>query len=195
MTSENFEEKVRQARAALITCMVDAGAEIFSESEPFDDLDDGEDEPFDQDLTCLLLNDVEYYVGPATCDPSTFDELVTDKDFKLVTVQRNGHHHFEIAAIAVMGSPLSPETLNELTFDLRPDTAESYVRDGDTFSDGSLRASFCEPFAIEVSVENQDNNVWVVRRFRVEDTDSDTFTASVSEVIDLVNRVRLQVLS
>jgi hypothetical protein len=40
-----------------------------------------------------------------------------------------------------------------------------------------------------------DNNVWVVRRFRVEEVQASTFHQSMAQFLSLVNTVRDKVLS
>ena len=194
MTLEDFDVQLLLAREAITEWLVKAGAEV-ADSDDYGDFDDEDDEEFGDELTTLLLDDIEFYIGPATCDSSQFEEWVTDKDFKLVAVSRNGHHHLEIAAVPVLGSPLPLSVLDDLVRDLQPDEPEAYVKVGDTFSDGSMKTSFCDPFAIEVRDDGGSNNVWVVRRFRIDDTTSEDFDSLMSEVVNLAREVRDKVES
>jgi hypothetical protein len=189
MTDFEFETELHDAKTALINWMVSAGAEV-GEIE-----DDDEEGSLDDDIIGMRIDEVEFFVGEATCDSSNFNELVVDDDFSLISVSRNGHHHLEIAALAISASPFSLDILNNLVDGLRPDVLEDYVKEGDTFSDGTLSPGFCIPFAIEVSSEMMDNNVWVVRRFRVEEVQASTFHQLMTEFLSLVNTVRDKVLS
>jgi hypothetical protein len=189
MTDVDFETELHDAKTSLIHWMVSAGAEV-GEIE-----DDEEEGSLDDDIVGMRIDEVEFFVGDATCDSSNFNELVVDDDFSLVSVSRNGHHHLEIAALAIAASPFSLDILNNFVDELRPDVLEDYVKEGDTFSDGTLSPSFCIPFAIEVSSEMMENNVWVVRRFRVEEVQASTFHQSMSEFLSLVNAVQDKVLS
>jgi hypothetical protein len=187
MPDENFEVQIQRAKKTLVSWMVEEGAEIMDTDE---DLVGSDEEMSYSKLIPLSWNDVEYFIGDATCDPSHFYELVTDKDYKLIEVSQNGHHHFEIAAFTVSDSPLSIETLNEKVEDLRPDIVEAYVKKDDTFLDGSMKTSFCQPFTIEASTDGDYNNVWVVRRFRVQDIDDGSFVGLMTEFLTLVNQVQ-----
>ena len=187
MSDENFKVQVQRAKQTLVNWMIEAGAEIMDTEDDFDDSD--EELPYAK-MIPLSWNGVEYFIGDATCDPSGFYELVTDKDFKLNSVSRNGHHHLEIAAFTVIDSPFSIEILDEKIEDLRPDVVEAYVKADDTFSDGSMKTSFCQPFTIEASTDGDYNNVWVIRRFRVQDFDDDSFTGLMTEFFALVDQVQ-----
>ena len=186
MSDENFEVQVQRAKETLVNWMIEAGAEIMDTEEDFDDSDE---EMSYAKMIPLSWNGVEYFIGDATCDPS-LHEVVTDKDYKLVSVSQNGHHHFEIAAFTVIDSSLSIEMLDEKVEDLRPDIVEAYVKAGDTFLDGSMKTSFCQPFTIEASTDGDYNNVWVVRRFRVQDIDDGSFIGLMTEFLTLVNQVQ-----
>jgi hypothetical protein len=187
MSDENFEVQIQRAKQTLVSWMVDAGAEIMDTDE---DLDDSDEEMSYAKMIPLSWNGVEYFIGDATCDPSHFYELVTDKDFKLVSVSRNGHHHFEIAALILLDPDLSSESVHGTVNDLKPDLVEPYVKEGNTFLDGSMKPSFCLPFNIEVPDDGEDNNVWVVRRFRIQDIDDGSFTGLMTEFLTLVNQVQ-----
>jgi hypothetical protein len=187
MSDENFEVQLQRAKQTLVSWMVDAGAEIMDTDE---DLDDSDEEMSYAKMIPLSWNGVEYFIGDATCDPSHFYELVTDKDFKLVSVSRNGHHHFEIAAFILLDPDLSSESVHGTVNDLKPDLVEPYVKEGNTFLDGSMKPSFCLPFNIEVPDDGEDNNVWVVRRFRIQDIDDGSFTGLMTEFLTLVNQVQ-----
>jgi hypothetical protein len=187
MSDENFEVQLQRAKQTLVSWMVDAGAEIMDTDE---DLDDSDEEMSYAKMIPLSWNGVEYFIGDATCDPSHFYELVTDKDFKLVSVSRNGHHHFEIAAFILLDPDLTSESLHDTLNDLKPDIVEPYLKEGNTFLDGSMKPSFCLPFNIEVPDDGEDNNVWVVRRFRIQDIDDGSFTGLMTEFLTLVNQVQ-----
>jgi hypothetical protein len=187
MSDENFEVQLQRAKQTLVSWMVDAGAEIMDTDE---DLDDSDEEMSYAKMIPLSWNGVEYFIGDATCDPSHFYELVTDKDFKLVSVSRNGHHHFEIAAFILLDPDLSSESVHGTVNELKPDIVEPYVKEGNTFLDGSMKPSFCLPFNIEVPEDGEDNNVWVVRRFRIQDIDDGSFTGLMTEFLTLVNQVQ-----
>jgi hypothetical protein len=187
MSDENFEVQIQRAKQTLVSWMVDAGAEIMDTDE---DLDDSDEEMSYAKMIPLSWNGVEYFIGDATCDPSHFYELVTDKDFKLVSVSRNGHHHFEIAAFIPLDPDLSSESVHGTVNELKPDIVEPYVKEGNTFLDGSMKPSFCLPFNIEVPEDGEDNNVWVVRRFRIQDIDDGSFTGLMTEFLTLVNQVQ-----
>ena len=187
MSDENFEVQLQRAKQTLVSWMVDAGAEIMDTDE---DLDDSDEEMSYAKMIPLSWNGVEYFIGDATCDPSHFYELVTDKDFKLVSVSRNGHHHFEIAAFIPLDPDLSSESVHGTVNELKPDIVEPYVKEGNTFLDGSMKPSFCLPFNIEVPDDGEDNNVWVVRRFRIQDIDDGSFTGLMTEFLTLVNQVQ-----
>ena len=189
MTDFDFETELHDAKTALINWMVSAGAEV-GEIE-----DDEEEGSLDDDIVGMRIDEVEFFVGEATCDSSNFNELLVDDEFSLISVSRNGHHHLEIAGLAIAGSPFSLDMLNNFVEELRPGVVEDYVKEGDTFSDGTFSPSFCIPFAIEVSSEMMDNNVWVVRRFRVEEVQASTFHQSMTEFLSLVHSVRDKVLS
>ena len=186
MSDENFEVQVQSAKQELVNWMVEAGAEAIYADE---DQDDIEDESWEPEIFAVTRNDVEYFIGDATCDPSHFYELVTDKDFKLVSVSRNGHHHFEIAALVLLDPGLSSESLHDTLNDLKPDIVEPYVKEGNTFLDGSMKTSFCLPFHIEVPSDGEDNNVWVVRRFRVQDFEDGSYVDLMTEFLALVDQV------
>jgi hypothetical protein len=166
--------------------MVEEGAEIMDTDE---DLVGSDEEMSYSKLIPLSWNDVEYFIGDATCDPSHFYELVTDKDFKLVSVSRNGHHHFEIAALVLLDPDLTSESLHDTLNDLKPDIVEPYLKEGNTFLDGSMKPSFCLPFNIEVPSDGEDNNVWVVRRFRVQDFEDGSYVDLMTEFLALVDQV------
>jgi hypothetical protein len=74
--------------------------------------------------------------------------------------------------------------------DLKPDIVEPYLKEGNTFLDGSMKPSFCLPIHIEVPSDGEDNNVWVVRRFRIQDIDDGSFTGLMTEFLTLVNQVQ-----
>jgi hypothetical protein len=186
MSDENFEVQIQRAKQTLVSWMVEEGAEIMDTDE---DLDDSDEEMSYAKMIPLSWNGVEYFIGDATCDPSHFYELVTDKDFKLVSVSRNGHHHFEIAAFILLDPDLSSESVHGTVNDLKPDLVEPYVKEGNTFLDGSMKPSFCLPFNIEVPDDGEDNNVWVVRRFRIQDIDDGSFTGLMTEFLALVDQV------
>jgi hypothetical protein len=186
MSDENFEVQVQSAKQELVNWMVEAGAEAIY---PDEDQDDIEDESWEPEIFAVTRNDVEYFIGDATCDPSHFYELVTDKDFKLVSVSRNGHHHFEIAALVLLDPDLTSESLHDTLNDLKPDIVEPYVKEGNTFLDGSMKPSFCLPFNIEVPSDGEDNNVWVVRRFRVQDFEDGSYVDLMTEFLALVDQV------
>ena len=187
MSDENFEVQIQRAKQTLVSWMVEEGAEIMDTDE---DLVGFDEEMSYSKLIPLSWNDVEYFIGDATCDPSHFYELVTDKDFKLVSVSRNGHHHFEIAALVLLDPDLSSESVHGTVNELKPDIVEPYVKEGNTFLDGSMKPSFCLPFYIEVPDDGEDNNLWVVRRFRVQDIDDGSFTGLMTEFLTLVNQVQ-----
>ena len=187
MSDENFEVQIQRAKQTLVSWMVEAGAEAIYADE---DQDDIEDESWEPEIFAVTRNDVEYFIGDATCDPSHFYELVTDKDFKLVSVSRNGHHHFEIAALVLLDTDLTSESLHDTLNDLKPDIVEPYLKEGNTFLDGSMKPSFCLPIHIEVPSDGEDNNVWVVRRFRIQDIDDGSFTGLMTEFLTLVNQVQ-----
>ena len=187
MSDENFEVQIQRAKQTLVSWMVEEGAEIMDTDE---DLVGSDEEKSYSKLIPLSWNDVEYFIGDATCDPSHFYELVTDKDFKLVSVSRNGHHHFEIAALILLDPDLSSESVHGTVNELKPDIVEPYVKEGNTFLDGSMKPSFCLPFNIEVPDDGEDNNLWVVRRFRVQDIDDGSFTGLMTEFLTLVNQVQ-----
>jgi len=186
MSDENFEVQVQSAKQELVNWMVEAGAEAIYADE---DQDDIEDESWEPEIFAVTRNDVEYFIGDATCDPSHFYELVTDKDFKLVSVSRNGHHHFEIAALILLDPDLSSESVHGTVNDLKPDIVEPYVKEGNTFLDGSMKPSFCLPIHIEVPSDGEDNNVWVVRRFRVQDFEDGSYVDLMTEFLALVDQV------
>jgi len=186
MSDENFEVQLQRAKQTLVSWMVEAGAEIMDTDE---DLDGSDEEMSYSKMIPLSWNGVEYFIGDATCDPSHFYELVTDKDFKLVSVSRNGHHHFEIAALILLDPDLSSESLHDTVNDLKPDIVEPYVKEGNTFLDGSMKPSFCLPFHIEVPGDGEDNNVWVVRRFRVQDFEDGSYVDLMTEFLALVDQV------
>jgi len=187
MSDENFAVQVLRAKKALISWMIEAGAEAINTDE---DQDDIEDESWEPEIFAVTRNDVEYFIGDATCDPSHFYELVTDKDFKLVSVSRNGHHHFEIAALVLLDPDLTSESLHDTLNDLKPDIVEPYLKEGNTFLDGSMKPSFCLPINIEVPSDGEDNNVWVVRRFRVQDFEDGSYVDLMTEFLILVNQVQ-----
>lgn len=187
MSDENFAVQVLRAKKALISWMIEAGAEAINTDE---DQDDIEDESWEPEIFAVTRNDVEYFIGDATCDPSHFYELVTDKDFKLVSVSRNGHHHFEIAALVLLDPDLTSESLHDTLNDLKPDIVEPYLKEGNTFLDGSMKPSFCLPINIEVPSDGEDNNVWVVRRFRVQDFEDGSYVDLMTEFLTLVNQVQ-----
>ncbi|CAB4558466.1 MAG: hypothetical protein F2891_01030 [Actinobacteria bacterium] len=186
MSDENFEVQVQSAKQELVNWMVEAGAEAIYADE---DQDDIEDESWEPEIFSVIRNDVEYFIGDATCDPSHFYELVTDKDFKLVSVSRNGHHHFEIAALFLLDPDLTSESLHDTLNDLKPDIVEPYLKEGNTFLDGSMKPSFCLPIHIEVPSDGEDNNVWVVRRFRVQDFEDGSYVDLMTEFLALVDQV------
>ena len=186
MSDENFEVQVQSAKQELVNWMVEAGAEAIY---PDEDQDDIEDESWEPEIFAVTRNDVEYFIGDATCDPSHFYELVTDKDFKLVSVSRNGHHHFEIAAFILLDPDLTSESVHGTVNDLKPDIVEPYVKEGNTFLDGSMKPSFCLPIHIEVPSDGEDNNVWVVRRFRVQDFEDGSYVDLMTEFLALVDQV------
>ena len=186
MSDENFEVQVQSAKQELVNWMVEAGAEAIYADE---DQDDIEDESWEPEIFAVTRNDVEYFIGDATCDPSHFYELVTDKDFKLVSVSRNGHHHFEIAAFILLDPDLTSESLHDTLNDLKPDIVEPYLKEGNTFLDGSMKPSFCLPIHIEVPSDGEDNNVWVVRRFRVQDFEDGSYVDLMTEFLALVDQV------
>jgi hypothetical protein len=186
MSDENFEVQVQSAKQELVNWMVEAGAEAIYADE---DQDDIEDESWEPEIFAVTRNDVEYFIGDATCDPSHFYELVTDKDFKLVSVSRNGHHHFEIAALVLLDPDLTSESLHDTLNDLKPDIVEPYLKEGNTFLDGSMKPSFCLPFHIEVPGDGEDSNVWVVRRFRVQDFEDGSYVDLMTEFLALVDQV------
>ena len=186
MSDENFEVQIQRAKQTLVSWMVDAGAEIMDTDE---DLDDSDEEMSYAKMIPLSWNGVEYFIGDATCDPSHFYELVTDKDFKLVSVSRNGHHHFEIAAFILLDPDLTSESLHDTLNDLKPDIVEPYLKEGNTFLDGSMKPSFCLPIHIEVPSDGEDNNVWVVRRFRVQDFEDGSYVDLMTEFLALVDQV------
>jgi hypothetical protein len=186
MSDENFEVQVQSAKQELVNWMVEAGAEAIY---PDEDQDDIEDESWEPEIFAVTRNDVEYFIGDATCDPSHFYELVTDKDFKLVSVSRNGHHHFEIAAFILLDPDLTSESLHDTLNDLKPDIVEPYLKEGNTFLDGSMKPSFCLPIHIEVPSDGEDNNVWVVRRFRVQDFEDGSYVDLMTEFLALVDQV------
>ena len=186
MSDENFEVQVQSAKQELVNWMVEAGAEAIYADE---DQDDIEDESWEPEIFAVTRNDVEYFIGDATCDPSHFYELVTDKDFKLVSVSRNGHHHFEIAALVLLDTDLTSESLHDTLNDLKPDIVEPYLKEGNTFLDGSMKPSFCLPIHIEVPSDGEHNNVWVVRRFRVQDFEDGSYVDLMTEFLALVDQV------
>ena len=186
MSDENFEVQVQSAKQELVNWMVEAGAEAIYADE---DQDDIEDESWEPEIFAVTRNDVEYFIGDATCDPSHFYELVTDKDYKLVSVSRNGHHHFEIAALVLLDTDLTSESLHDTLNDLKPDIVEPYLKEGNTFLDGSMKPSFCLPIHIEVPSDGEDNNVWVVRRFRVQDFEDGSYVDLMTEFLALVDQV------
>ena len=187
MSDENFEVQVQSAKQELVNWMVEAGAEAIYADE---DQDDIEDESWEPEIFAVTRNDVEYFIGDATCDPSHFYELVTDKDFKLVSVSRNGHHHFEIAALVLLDPDLTSESLHDTLNDLKPDIVEPYLKEGNTFLDGSMKPSFCLPIHIEGPSDGEDNNVWVVRRFRVQDFEDGSYVDLMTEFLALVDQVQ-----
>jgi hypothetical protein len=186
MSDENFEVQIQRAKQTLVSWMVEEGAEIM---DTYEDLDDSDEEMSYAKMIPLSWNGVEYFIGDATCDPSHFYELVTDKDFKLVSVSRNGHHHFEIAALVLLDPDLTSESLHDTLNDLKPDIVEPYLKEGNTFLDGSMKPSFCLPIHIEVPSDGEDNNVWVVRRFRVQDFEDGSYVDLMTEFLALVDQV------
>lgn len=189
MTEESFDTQLTNLEKALIGWSIKAGAEVD------EDVDLENDEFLDPGLIGLRIGEVELFIGDATCEPITPAKFGTDRDQLFEIEPDVPHHHREIAALAVLGSPFDVPTLDAMVDDLRPDYAEDYVTEGNTFTDGSMKPSFCVPFFIEVSTEGPDNNVWVVRRFRVEDAETSNFNEMMAEFWDLIASVRERVLA
>lgn len=189
MTQESFGTRLTNIEKSIIEWLTKVGAEVDDEV----DLED--DEFLDTEILGLRVGDVEIFIGEATCYGSDFVEIKADANFDLSRIQRRGHHHLEVAALAVQGSPFDVSTLDAMVDDLRPDLVEEFVIENDTFTDGTMKPSFCAPFLIEVSTEGPDNNVWVVRRFRVEDAETSNFNEMMAEFWDLIASVRERVLA
>lgn len=179
--TDDFFTKYPLARTTIINWLVNAGAELVES-------DDGEDEDsLGDELTTLMLDDVEFYVGPATCDSSFVEHWEIDQDAKVMVIDPNSHHHFEVAALPITDSPKSLELLADLVYPLKPpaDNDQSFAPSG----------LDCEPFNLEVSDDDGSNNVWVVRRFRVDDITSEDFDSLMREVLNVAREVRNKVKS
>jgi hypothetical protein len=64
MTDVDFETELHDAKTSLIHWMVSAGAEV-GEIE-----DDEEEGSLDDDIVGMRIDEVEFFVGDATCDSS-----------------------------------------------------------------------------------------------------------------------------
>jgi hypothetical protein len=189
MTEKSFDTRLTNAENAVIEWFTKAGAEVG------DSLDQDNNEFLDPELLGLRIGDIEIFIGEATCEPISPAKFATDRDQVFEIESEVPHHHLEVAVLAVLGSPFDAATLDAMVDDIRPDFAESYVVEGDTFADGSMKPSFCLPVQIEVSSEDSDNNIWVIRRFRVDDAESSNFDEMMTEFWALTHSVRERVLS
>lgn len=179
--TDDFDAKYQLARTTIINWLINAGAELVQ-------IEDVEDEEFlGDELTTLFLNEVEYYVGPATCESSFVDHWEIDQDAQFSVIDPDSHHHFEVAALPIADSPQSLEMLADLVYPLKPPTDNDH---NDT--PGGID---CQPFNLEVSDDDGSNNVWVVRRFRADDTTSEDFDLLMREVVNLAREVRDKVES
>jgi hypothetical protein len=120
----------------------------------------------------VLHNEVEYYFGPSTCDPGFHVAVYKDERYIL------DDHVVEIGALAVLGSALPIEALENLVakFEFAPPC------------DG-------HDVAVEAAEDESGRSVWVVRRFTEKQLAAADFDAQMREFVALTHKVREAVLS
>jgi hypothetical protein len=123
-------------------------------------------------LETVTYEGIDYFFGPATCDPGFHAEIHKEECYYI------NEHVVEIAALAVSGSPLALETLKAIV---------------DTFPVELSKEN--HDWAVEADFDYECNNVWVVRRFTETQLAAADFDAQMREFVALTHQVREAVLS
>ena len=168
--NEPRDLSVQKDKTAVIDWMIMSGASY--DEENFENR---------HELEQMLFHDIEYYMGPALCDSQT--EIVIDKEDSWESPIEDPHHDFEIAALAIVGSPFSEDLLATLVAELTPVEFEE-------FEDGLGFTEKCWPLSIEVANDGQNTNVWVAQRFRAGDSQSVSFNQTMTTFVNLAETVR-----
>jgi hypothetical protein len=167
---EPRELSVQKDKTAIIDWMILSGASY-----------DEENYENRHDLEQMELHGIEYYMGPALCDSQT--EIVIDKDESWQSPAENPHHDFEIAALAIVGSPFSEDLLATFVAELTPVEFEE-------FDNSAGFTEKCWPLSIEVANDGHNTNVWVAKRFRAGDSQSPDFHQTLTIFMNLAETVR-----
>ena len=133
------------------------------------------------ELQQMVFHDIEYYMGPATCD--AVDEIAIDKEDSWVSPIEDPHHDFEIAALSIVGSPFSEEILAGLVAEITPMEFEE-------FQNSEGLPDLCWPVSIEVADDGHNINLWVAKRFRAGDSQSPDFHQAMTDFVNLAETVR-----
>jgi hypothetical protein len=168
-STDDRELLVQEGKTAVIDWMILSGARF--DEQNFQNHSEIEE---------LELRNIMYFLGPATCvDPFS---IVTDKEDSWEVPNEDPHHDFEVAALAVLGSPFDKDTLDSFIKDLQPIECED-------FEDGFGAQTSCSPLSIEVESSPEGVNVWVAQRFRLGDFELPAFHAKMTEFVDLAEAV------
>ncbi len=170
MTPAEYREIIDQATEKVITWMVDHGAVDTGPADEHDFFS----------LRMLYLDDLECFIGHATCDPAEPALYATDKDYIVEYEHEVPHHHLEISALVPLVSPVALRDLEAIVADLNPGVVERYESAVPMAED--YGGNECEETSV---VLDEDRNTWVTRRFRCHDIDGDRFDDIMSEFVAL----------
>ena len=155
-----YRERVEIATEKIVAWMVEHGA-----------VDTGPPEPDDfMSLRMLFLDDLECFVGEATCDPAEPALYATDKDYIVEYEHEVPHHHLEISALVPLVSPVALRDLEAIVADLNPGMVERYESAVPMAED--YGGNECEETSV---VLDEDRNTWVTRRLRFDDINGSGF--------------------
>lgn len=176
MTQHEYREAIDSATIKIAAWMVAHGA-VDTEPDPHD-----EDSMFGMmmELRMMYLDDLECFIGGATCDPVEPAHYATDKELIVEYEHEVPHHNLEIAALVPLVSPVSVRDLEAIVDELNPGVVDSYVSALPDYEDSE--GGNCEKLSVAI---DEDRNTWVVRRLRFDDIDGPDFDSIMSEFVAL----------
>jgi hypothetical protein len=168
MTSSDYDEVLEKAIDKIVAFMTYKGAVDVSESVEFNPMS----------LRQMILDDLDCFIGEATCDPVEPARFATDKELIVRYAHEVPHHNLEIAALVPLVSPVAPGDLAAIVRELNPGVSDSYESAVPESVD--LPGGVCEQLSV---VLDDDNDTWVTRRLKFSDVNGENFENIMDEFI------------
>jgi hypothetical protein len=172
VTATGYRALVEDATEKIVAWIVNHGAVDTGPPDPEDSMS----------LRMVILDDLECFVGGATCDPVEPAYFATDKELIVEYEHEVPHHHLEIAALVPLVSPVAPGDLEAIVDDLNPGVVETYVSACPGAED--IGGGQCEELSVAIA-EGSRMDTWVTRRLTFHDVSGDTFDEIMNEFVAL----------